>query len=491
MTTPKTNSSDHTQGITRQSLIVSLTLVLAACSGMPYETPSISLPAQFKEAPGGWKNAEPTHAQAGNALWQVFADPQLNELITQVDAANQNLLVAEARWRQATALASQAQASLFPTVSADAAATRASSTSSGYTKTTTTNTLQGSLSASWEIDLWGGLHDQAREQEATAQASLADLANTRLSLESTLATDYFALRVADAQAALLNASVKAYADSLALTRNRYAAGVASRSDVSSAETQWYAARTDAEDNAITRAQLEHAIAVLIGKDPSGFSLATLKTVTESAPASLLPAKLPTIPPALPSDLLERRPDIATAERQVAAANAGIGVARAALFPKLTLSATDGARGSNLNNLLGLTHRFWSLGPDLAGTIFDAGARRAAVNQAQANYEATVANYRQTVLTALQSVEDQLVALRVLENEAGLQEQTVRASTQTVTLTLNQYKAGTVPYLNVLTAQTTDQTAQRTALTIRGRQLAATVQLIKALGGSWQEEKPTR
>jgi NodT family efflux transporter outer membrane factor (OMF) lipoprotein len=376
----------------------------------------------------------------------------------------------------------QARAALFPTLTAGASDTRGSAATSG--RNSVANTLQANLDASWEIDLWGRLHDLSASQDATTQASLADLANTRLSLEAELASDYFALRVADAQQALLNASVTAYADSLALTRNRYNAGVAAQSDVSLAETQWLTAKTQAEDNAINRAQLEHAMAVLVGKAPSDFSLPSL-ALTE--PGAMLPMQLPGIPPSLPSSLLERRPDIATSERQVAAANASIGAARAALFPALTLSASGGYRSSGLGDLFSVANRFWSLGPAMALTIFDAGARRAAVAQAQASYDATVANYRQTVLNALQSVEDQLVALRILDNESVLQAQATRASAQTVELTLNQYKAGTVPYLNVLTAQTTDQAARRSLLDIKGRQLAASVQLVKALGGGWQPE----
>lgn len=461
-------------------------LLLAACAPVPYQRPALDMPAAFKEAPAGWKNAEPADAKPRGPLWRVFGDAQLDTLIMQVDAANQDLRAAEARWRQADALARQARASIFPTVSADLGVTRSASTTTSYTRTLYANGIDPGVSMSWELDLWGRVHDQAAAQAATAEASRADLANTRLSLEAELATDYFALRVADAQAALLEQSVKAYADSLTLTRNRYAAGVVARTDVTSAETQWFSARTQLEDNAISRAQLEHAIAVLVGKAPADFEIAALKPAPDAEPASILPMTLPALPPTLPSSLLERRADIATAERQVAAANASAGAARAALFPKLTLAVAGGYKGDSLSELFGLAHRYWSLGPDLAQTIFDAGARRAAVAQAEASYDATVSNYRQTVLTALQGVEDQLVALRLLEREADLQTQTVAASAQTVTLTLNQYKAGTLPYLNVLTAQTTDFSARRTALTLRGRQIAATVALIKALGGGWEE-----
>ena len=459
---------------------LALSLVLAACSSTPYHKPSMDLPAQYKEAPAGWKNAEPADTVSRGPLWQSFGDPQLDDLMAQLDSANQNLRVSEARWRQAMALSQQTRAGIFPTVDAGLSGTRASASTGD--PSTVTNSVQASLSASWEVDLWGRLHDLSAAQDATTQASAADLANTRLSLQATLATDYFALRVADAEGVLYDASVAAYADFLELTRNRYNAGVAAQSDVTAAETQWLSAKTQAQDNAIQRAQLEHAIAVLLGKPPSEFSL---PPVTGSTPSQMLPMRLPPMPASLPSHLLERRPDIAEAERQVASANASIGAARSALFPSLTLSANGGYRNSGINNLFDFGNRFWSLGPAMALSIFDAGAKRAAIAQAQANYDATVANYRQTVLSALQGVEDQLVALNVLAKEAALQAQTTRASAQTVALTRNQYQAGTVAYLNVLTALTTDQTAQRTALDIQGRQLAASVALIKALGGGWQ------
>ncbi|MDR3412437.1 MAG: efflux transporter outer membrane subunit [Formivibrio sp.] len=475
-----TNHPTQYKGWRTLALPTALSLVLAACASTPYTAPAFNMPAQFKEAPAGWKNAEPADTATRGLVWQSFGDAQLDALIAKVDTANENLHVAEAHWRQAAALGRQARAALFPTLGAGASDSRGTTGSSA--KTSIANTVQADLSANWEVDLWGRLHNLSDAQTATAQASLADVANTRLSLEAELASDYFALRVADAQQALLNASVAAYADSLALTRNRYAAGVAAQSEVTLAETQWLSAQTQAEDLSINRAQLEHVIAVLVGQAPADFSLPVAK---QDHPSAMLPMQLPALPVSLPSSLLERRPDIAASERQVAAANASIGAARAALFPALTLSADGGYRNTGLGDLFGIANRFWSLGPSLAMTIFDAGAKQAGIAQAQASYDATVANYRQTVLNALQNVEDQLVALRVLGNETVLQAQATRASAQTVALTLNQYRAGTVPYLNVLTAQVTDQNAQRNALDIKGRQLAASVQLIKALGGGWQ------
>jgi NodT family efflux transporter outer membrane factor (OMF) lipoprotein len=348
------------------------------------------------------------------------------------------------------------------------------------------NSVQAGVAVDWELDLWGRLRRQAEVQDAAAEASLADLANTRLSLEAELATNYFALRVADAQQALLDASVQAYETTLQLTRNRYAAGVVTRADVATAETQWLSAQAQAADNGINRAQLEHAIAVLLGRAPADFALDPLPA---SQPPGRLELALPQVPAVLPSELLERRPDIASAERQVASANASIGVAQAALFPALTLSAGAGTRGSALADLFSVSNRFWSLGPALAVTLFDAGARRAGVREAEAAYDATVATYRQTVLGALREVEDQLVALRVLEREADLQAQAVRAAGEALSLALNQYRAGTAAYLNVVTAQAADQNARLNALGITGRQLSATVQLVRALGGGWRWEQP--
>ena len=452
-------------------------LLLAGCAvGPDYQRPALALPAAFKEAPAGWKNAEPADVAARGEWWRGFGDPTLDGLVKQLHDANQNLRVAEANWRRATALGRQARAALYPSVGVQAGGTRAQNSGNGPIA----NTVQVAASADWEADLWGGLRRNAESQEAAAQASDADLANTRLSLEAELAADYVALRVADAQSALYAANVASYEASLRMTRNRLAAGVATPADVAQAETQWLSARAQAVDVEINRAQLEHAIAVLTGHAPAEFSLAV---VPMSEPGQLALA-VPAVPGELPSGLLERRPDVAAAERRAAAANASIGVARAALFPTLTLSATGGYKGTSASNLFDVAHRFWTLGPALALTVFDAGARRAQVDQAEAAYDAAAGTYRQTVLGALQDVEDALVALRVLDGEAQLQAQTVRAAGVSLQLALNQYRAGTIGYLNVVSAQTTDQNARLSALSIRGRQLSATVQLIKALGGGW-------
>jgi NodT family efflux transporter outer membrane factor (OMF) lipoprotein len=330
------------------------------------------------------------------------------------------------------------------------------------------------LSAAWEADLWGRLRRAVESGEASAQASAADLAAARLSAQAELASNYFQLRILDAQKQLLEDTVAAFQKSLDLTKNRYDAGVAAKVDLVQAETQLRSTQAQAIDTGVQRAQLEHAIAILIGKAPAGFSI---------APAPLAVA-MPRVPAGLPSELLERRPDVAAAERRVAAANAQIGVAKAAYFPSLTLSASYGSRSADASQWFTVPSRFWSIGPALAQSIFDAGLRRAQTEQAIADYDATVAGYRQAVLAGFQEVEDNLAALRILGEEAEVQEEAVRAARESVLLTTNQYKAGIVSYINVVTVQTTQLNNERTAVGILGRRLVAAVTLVKALGGGW-------
>ncbi|MFN7835697.1 MAG: efflux transporter outer membrane subunit [Burkholderiaceae bacterium] len=460
-------------------------LTLGGCSLAPlYRTPDAAMPAQFKEAPPGWTMARPTDEQGRGAWWQAVSDPELDRLLVRLDDANQNLKVAEARWRQASALGRQYRAALLPTVTAQLGAARSGGAVSATAGSSSAinRSFTGSLNAAWDTDLWGRLRNQSAAQDAAIAASAADVANARLSLQGELVANYLALRVADAQRQLLDDIATAYAGSLQIVRNRYAVGVASRADVAQAESQWFNARAQAEDTAVNRAQLEHAIAVLIGEAPTMFGLAPWPpegSIKLTSSAAL------TVPAALPSTLLQRRPDIAAAERRLAAANAATGTARAALFPALTLSAGETARGRNLAELFSLSNTAWSLGTALATTVFDFGARRAGVEQATANYDASLATYRQTVLDALLSVEDQLAALRILDQEIALQTEATRAAGEAVAFTNNQYKAGTVPFLNVLTAQAADQAARRTLLTLNGRRLTATVLLIQALGGGWE------
>ncbi|WP_374622837.1 efflux transporter outer membrane subunit [Pandoraea sp.] len=460
-------------------LAASAVLWLAGCAvGPDYVRPSVETPAAFKET-GDWKLAEPSDAASKGDWWAIYQDPVLTDLMAQVNVDNQNIKVAEANYRQALALASQARAAFFPTIGADAGLTRASSrvsntAVSGSGAGGISNSFSLSGTASWEPDIWGSVRRSVEAGNASAEASAADLANARLSAQALLAQNYFDLRVTDAQKALLVRTVAAYEQTLKLTQNQYAVGVAQRSDVIQAQTQLQSAQASVLDIEVTRAQLEHAIALLVGKAPAAFSLA-------STP---LRAALPTVPVSLPSTLLERRPDIAAAERSVAAANAKIGVAKAAFFPTLSLSATGGFQSSSFANWLTLPSRFWSVGPALAATLFDGGLRRAQTDAAIAAYDAQVATYRQTVLTAFQAVEDNLAALNYLGRESAVQNQAVQSSREALQLILNQYKAGTVGFQNVLTAQTTAYTTERTALTILGRQFTANVLLVTALGGGW-------
>ena len=457
------------------------TLVAACTLGPNYARPGVEAPAAYKEAQG-WKPAEPRETEPRGPWWKVFNDPQLDALLDQVEVSNQTIKAAEARVREARALTQQAQAAFFPIVTANAGATRSGGrggTGSNINGTGSQgggprNNFNVALDVNWEIDLWGRVRRTVEAGEATAQASAADLEAAKLSAQAQLAADYFLLRAQDAQIRLLNDTVDAYQKSLQLTQNQYAVGVAARADVAQAETQLKSTQAQALDAGVQRAQLEHAIAVLLGKPPADFSIAPEAVATT----------FPPIPPGLPSELLERRPDIAAAERRAAAANAQVGVAEAAFFPSLTLSATGGFQSSVLSQLFSLPSRYWSLGPALAQTIFDAGLRRAQTAQAMATYDENVANYRQTVLAGFQEVEDNLAALRILEQEAAVQDEAVKSARESLTITLNQYRAGTANYLAVVVAQATALSNERAALTILGRRQTASVTLIKALGGGW-------
>jgi len=448
--------------------------------GPNYVRPAVESPPAYKEAIP-WKQAEPRDQEPRGKWWEVFKDPELDLLLAQVEVSNQTIKGAEARVREARALTQSARAALFPLVSANVGATRSGSSRASTNNAGNTVQLGGvhnnynvELDVSWEVDLWGRVRRTVEASEASAQASVADLESAKLSAQAQLAEDYFLLRVQDAQIRLLNDTVDAYQRSLQLTRNQYAVGVAARADVAQAETQLKSTQAQAIDAGILRAQLEHAIAVLLGKAPADFSIA----------AEVTPTEFPVIPTGLPSELLERRPDIAAAERRAAAANAQIGVAEAAFFPSLTLSATGGFQSSVLSQLFTLPSRYWSIGSALAQVIFDAGLRRAQTDQAIATYDENVANYRQTVLMGFQDVEDNLAALRILEQEAAVQDEAVKSARESLTITLNQYRAGTANYLAVVVAQAIALSNERTALGILGRRLAASVALIKALGGGW-------
>jgi len=456
-----------------------LAAALGACTvGPDYVRPAVETPPAFKEE---WKTAEPRDERPRGDWWEVFGDTTLNDLAAQVDINNQNIKVAEANVRQARALTAQARAAFFPAVTGNASAVRGavSGSSRGLTGASgggVANTYNVNLDATWELDLWGRVRRNVESSEANVAASEADLAGAKLSAQAQLAQDYLLLRVQDAQIKLLSDTVEAYERSLQLTKNQYAVGVAGRSDVALAETQLNSTRAQAVDAGVQRAQLEHAIALLIGKPPSEVSI----------PPAPVERRFPDIPAGVPSELLERRPDIAGAERRVAAANAQIGVAQAAFYPTLTLSAAGGFAGASFAHLISTPARFWSLGAALAQVIFDAGLRKAQTDQAIAAYDATVGTYRQTVLTGFQEVEDNLAALRILEQEAAVQDEAVKSARESLAITLNQYRAGTANYLAVVVVQAQALQNERTAVGILGQRLNASVALIRALGGGWKE-----
>jgi NodT family efflux transporter outer membrane factor (OMF) lipoprotein len=438
---------------------------------LPPQTKAV-LPPSFMEA-DGWRIAQPNDNVLRGNWWEIYANPELNALEEQVAAANQNVAQAEANYRQAQALVRASRSGYYPTVTGGASATR-SRRSSEVSSLGTYNDFLLPIDFSWEVDLWGRVRRTVEASQAGARASQADLASALLSAQSLLAQDYFQLRTVDAQKKVLEDTIVGYQKALDLTKNRYTGGVASRADVLQAETQLKSAQAQSIDLGGQRAQLSHAMAFLVGKPPSAFSI----------PVVPLTATPPAVPIGVPSDLLERRPDIASAERSVAAANARIGVAEAAFYPSVTLSASAGLEAATLANWLTWPARFWSVGPAVSEVLYDGGLRRAQTDQARAAYDAQVAVYRQTVLTGFQEVEDSLAALRVLEEEAQVQQEALAAARQTVDVVTNQYKAGTVSYLDVIVAQTTALSNEQSALNILGRRMAASVSLVKALGGGW-------
>jgi NodT family efflux transporter outer membrane factor (OMF) lipoprotein len=471
-------------------------LAAAGCMvGPNYQRPPATAPAGWKEAPpADWKVAEPRDQLPRGKWWELFGDAQLNALEEQVSVGNQSLAQAEAQFRAARAAAGVARGGLFPTVTVGASATRSRGTSSrgggaggtggtgtGVTAATasagTTSTLyQVPLDVSYEVDVWGRVRRLVEANVATAQASAADLEAVRLSLQAELAVDYFQLHGVDAQRQLLDTNVAGYQKALELINNRYNQGVASGVDVAQAQTQLETTRAQLIDLGVQRSALEHAIAVLIGKPPAELSIA----------AASIGVPPPAVPVTLPAELLERRPDVAAAERRVAAANAQIGVQIAGYFPALSLTGAAGFANSKLASLFSWPSRFWSLGASAAETLFNGGARKAANEQAKANYDAQVAAYRETVLTALQNVEDNLSALRVLADEAAQQAIAVAAAEKSLTLSNNRYRGGITTYLEVITAQAAALNNERTAVDILTRRMNASVNLVKALGGGWRE-----
>ena len=453
-------------------------LLLSACAvGPDYKRPDVATPAAFTED-DTWKTAKPADDQPRGPWWKSYQDPVLDDLIGRVSITNQNVLSYAAQYRQATALLDAARASLLPTVTGTFAGTASQGTSAGggavVSGAPVTDTVRASASASWVVDLWGQISRNIESNEASAQASDADISNAILSAQSTLAQTYFQLRGADIDLKLLDDTVQSYERTLKITQDQYESGVAGKVNVAQAQAQLESTRAQHIDLGVARAQYEHAIAVLVGVPPSDFHI---------TPTYALPA-LPEVPPVLPSTLLQRRPDIAGAERRMAAANALIGVAQSAFFPTLTLGASTGFQNNSINDLFSSPNNYWSVGPSMALTLFDFGARTAQKNSAIASYDKSVATYRQTVLTAFQQVEDNLAALRLLEREARVQQAASVASDQALDLTLNQYMAGTVSYLNVVTTQSTALTARRTLNDLGSRRLVASAALLTAIGGDW-------
>ena len=465
--------------------IISGLLVTSLCGcaiGPDYKRPDVATPAAYKEQ-NGWKPAAVAAMPDRGQWWKIYDDPVLDDLEAQVEVNNQNLKAAEAAYRQAEALVDQARASYFPSLnySLDRTRSRGSSISnSAITGPTGGARIDDqysiSLGASWVPDIWGKLRREEESDVAHAQASAADLAGARLSAQASLASDYFQLRIDDEQALMLDETVAAYQQSLQITQNQYQAGIVSEADVASAESQLEAAQAQAINVRLQRKLLEHAIAVLAGKPPAELDIQSLPPN-----ASL---QVPILPTDAPSTLLERRPDVVAAERNMAAANAGIGIAEGGYFPDLTISASDGFENSVLHDLISAPNRVWAVGAELAGNLFDFGATHAQVKQAEAAYDGTVADYRQTVLSAFQQVEDQLATLRELQREAEVQDDALTAAKDASRIARNQYQAGIVAYTNVVVAETTELNEEQTAFSIRANRLIASVALVEALGGGW-------
>ena len=459
-------------------LLLIVLVQLTGCTvGPKYQRPAAEVPPVYKEV-GDWKPAQPNDQNMSGNWWEIFQDPQLNGLEAQVNVSNQNLKAAEAQYTQARALVRYERANYFPTVTVDPSATRnrisnhrpASVVANGITY----NDYQLPFELSYQLDVWGRVRRTVESYREQAQASAADLAAVNLSMHAQLALDYFQARTLDAEEQLLNSTVTQYEQALALIESRYAGGIASDLEVQQARTQLETTRAQAIDVGVARAQFEHAVAVLIGKPPASFSLVPL-------PLTMPP---PPIPAGLPSELLERRPDIAAAERVMASANAQIGVAKSAYYPLLNLAAAGGFESGSITTLLTGPSILWSAGPSAIFTLFDVGRRRAASDQAIAAYDQAVANYRQTVLTGFQQVEDNVAALRILEHEAQVQNTAVDAAEKYLALANTRYAGGVTSYLEVTTAESAALSDEVTAVNILGRRMVDAVLLVQALGGGW-------
>jgi len=477
------------------------TVFAAGCMvGPKYHRPPIAGTPAFKEAPPeGWKEAEPNEGLPRGHWWEIYNDPQLNDLVSKVELSNQNVIVAMAQYREAVDQVQIARAALFPTVTAtpSAVVTRGStlssrgqlisgSSSSGTSSGASTSSRGSGVNVnyampfdiSYQADIWGNIRRSVTASKDTAQASAADLENAKLTFQAQLAQIYFQLHGLDADADLLRRNVAIFEQSLQLTEERFAAGVSSGADVAQAKTQLETTRAQLVDVGVGRAQFEHAIAVLIGETPAMVSI----------PDKIVNGPPPEIPLGVASTLMERRPDIAATERAIAAANEQIGIAKAAYFPILTLGGTGGFVSTNLARLFTVPSLFWSVGPQLAATLLDGGLRKGQVRFSQAAYDASVATYRQTVLTAFQQVEDQLSSLRILEQEQAVEAEARKAAQDAVDIAMAQYRAGTADYLAVIVLQAALLQAERLEIDIMTRRLTASVLLIEALGGGWDESQ---
>lgn len=492
-----TNNNEEVPHSAKAPLISAGLLALICMTGCMigprYQRPSVPVAPAYKEPlPDSWKLAQPNAAIPRGKWWEIYNDPALNALEEQVSISNQNVLLAEAQYREARDQVRIARSALFPTATGSATITNSRSsgtlatvpvTQNGVTTTKAVSTPTRTdyslpVDVSYQADLWGNVRRSVTAAKRTAQTSAADLENIRLTFQAQLAQFYFELHGLDGDADLLQRNMASFEQFLQLTRDRFDAGIASGSDVAQAQTQLETTRAQLIDIGIARAQFEHAIATLIGKPPSDLSI----------PPAVLKDLPPMIPEGIPSALLERRPDIASSERLVAAANEQIGIAQSAFFPSLLLTATGGFQSTSISEWFTWPSRFWSLGPQFAEILFDAGKRRATVDLEHAAYDATVATYRQTVLTAFQQIEDQMATLRILEQEAQAEEVAVKAAEQSLAISTDQYKAGTSDYLTVITTQSIALADERTAVDILTRRLTASVLLIEALGGGWDSSQ---
>jgi NodT family efflux transporter outer membrane factor (OMF) lipoprotein len=462
----------------KRVLIAIAALQFTGCAvGPKYHAPAVPTPPAYKEV-GNWKPAQPNDQNLGGAWWTIFQDPQLDALEVQVNVSNQNLKAAEAQFQQARAVLRYSRADYYPTVTAGASATRTrisgNSPSSSLLRGATYNDFVLPVSVSYQADVWGRVRKNVESYREQAQASAADLATVNLSMHADLAVDYFQARSLDAEEELLNSTVKQYEQALELNESRFQGGIASEVEVEQAKTQLQTTRAAAIDVGVLRAQYEHAVAILIGKPPAEFNLRPLPLTTPP----------PHVPISVPSELLERRPDIAAAERRVASANAQIGVVKSAYYPLINLGATGGFESSAITTLMNGPSGIWSVGLSAIETVFDGGRRRALNDQARASYDYQVAAYRENVLTGFQQVEDNLAAVRILENEAYVQDEAVVAAQHSLDLSETRYKGGVTSYLEVITAQSAALSDEVTAVNILGRRMANTVLLIQALGGGW-------